>query len=179
MLMMTAAARPTRAAGKLSQPRAAAVLPWLLSQTRALSTVKRREPPPPHKFAPKHKFQEVWQPSFAQNGISEASSSSSALQQQQPASEAWPPRSPLEVEEHIREVLEEAVVPNVQLDGGDCHFHSYDPDTGVVTVELAGACVDCSSSTVTLRFMIKNVVVHLVPEVTNVVRLGAEEDDAP
>jgi Fe-S cluster biogenesis protein NfuA len=82
-----------------------------------------------------------------------------------------------DVEQRIIEVIDEYVLPNVQLDGGDCHFHAFDRDSGVLTIQLAGACVDCPSATVTLRFMIKNVILHYVPEVTNVVRLGCEEDD--
>ena len=81
----------------------------------------------------------------------------------------------IEVEAHVKEVLAERVVPNVQLDGGDVHYSRMDSDTGVVVLELAGACVDCPSSTVTMRFMIKNVIMHYVPEVTDVVQLG--EDD--
>merc|ERR1719272_2158684 len=77
-----------------------------------------------------------------------------------------------EIEAEVKEVLAEKVVPNVQLDGGDVHYNHMDPDTGVVVLELAGACVDCPSSTVTMRFMIKNVIMHYVPEVTDVVQLG-------
>lgn len=83
-----------------------------------------------------------------------------------------------EVEAHIQQVVDDRVAPNVRADGGDVHFEGFEPESGVVTVSLSGACITCSSSTVTLRFMIKNVIMHYVPEVTNVVRLGEEEDDA-
>jgi Fe-S cluster biogenesis protein NfuA len=82
-----------------------------------------------------------------------------------------------EVEAHIQQVVDEMVAPKVRADGGDVHFESFAPESGVVTISLSGACVNCSSSTVTLRFLIKNVILHYVPEATNVVRLGAEEDD--
>lgn len=83
-----------------------------------------------------------------------------------------------EVEAHIQQVMDDMVAPSVRADGGDVHFESFEPESGVVAVSLSGACINCSSSTVTLRFMIKNVILHYVPEVTNVVRLGEEEDDA-
>ena len=91
------------------------------------------------------------------------------------ADEIFNTRPFVEVEAHVKEVLAELVAPNVQLDGGDVHYNSMDPDNGVVVLELGGACVDCPSSTVTMRFMIKNVIMHYVPEVTDVVQLG--EDD--
>ena len=58
------------------------------------------------------------------------------------------------------------------------HFESFDPKSGVVTISLSGACVDCDSATVTMRFMIKNVIMHYLPQVTDVVRLGVEDDFA-
>ena len=49
--------------------------------------------------------------------------------------------------------------------------------TGHLTLRLVGACVSCASSTVTVRYMIKNVICHYVDGVTDV---SAEEppDDA-
>ena len=46
-----------------------------------------------------------------------------------------------------------------------------------LALALAGACVDCASSTVTMRFMIKNVIMHQVPEVQDVVQEGQDDDD--
>jgi Fe-S cluster biogenesis protein NfuA len=84
----------------------------------------------------------------------------------------------LELEAEIIQVLTERVAPTVQADGGDVHFESFCHESGVLTIPLSGACIDCPSSTITMRFMIQNCVMHYVPEVTNVVRLGCEEDDA-
>ena len=67
-------------------------------------------------------------------------------------------------------------MPHVKADGGDIRYESFDPDSGVVTISLLGACVDCPSATITMRFMIKNLLMHYVPEVTNVVRLGVDDD---
>ena len=64
------------------------------------------------------------------------------------------------------------VRPNVQMDGGDVEYVSFDHDTGHLVLRLVGACVSCASSTVTVRFMIKNVVCHYVDGVTEV---SAEE----
>ena len=58
------------------------------------------------------------------------------------------------------------------------HYEHYDEGTGVVTISLSGACVDCSSATVTMRFMIRNVMMLYIPEVTDVVRKGYEDDDS-
>ena len=81
-----------------------------------------------------------------------------------------------EVEVHIQQLLDDLVAPNVQKDGGDVHFESFDRDSGVLTIRLSGACVDCPSATMTMRFMINNVITHYVPEVTKVVRLGVPCD---
>ena len=88
-----------------------------------------------------------------------------------------PPRSAHEVEAHIRQLLHERVSPHVRADGGDVHFEGFEAESGVLRVSLSGACVGCPSSTLTMRFMIKNLVMHYVPEVRNVVRVGQEEDD--
>ena len=39
---------------------------------------------------------------------------------------------------------------------GDIVFKGFDPDTGTVRVQLAGACVGCSSSQVTLKNGVEN-----------------------
>ena len=41
----------------------------------------------------------------------------------------------------------EAIRPAIQADGGDIILRGVDEDTGVVTVELVGACVTCPAST--------------------------------
>lgn len=44
--------------------------------------------------------------------------------------------------EQVEETLE-AIRPAIQADGGDINLISVDADTGVVVVELTGACVSC------------------------------------
>ena len=111
--------------------------------------------------------------------------------------------TPAELEAEIRELLAEKVAPAVQADGGDVHYERFDHDSGVLTISLSGACVDCPSSTITMRFMINNCVRysdatppspatsrvraliragplqvrHYIPEVSKVVRLGSEAED--
>ena len=73
------------------------------------------------------------------------------------SSDADEQRSTSEIEAHVLELIEERVVPHVQMDGGDIKYEGFDPESGVVTISLLGACVDCPSATITMRFMIKNV----------------------
>lgn len=73
-----------------------------------------------------------------------------------------------EVVELIKELLEERIRPMVQEDGGDIFYQSFDHDTGVVTVKLAGSCAGCPSSTVTLKSGVENMLMHYIPEVKRV-----------
>mmetsp|Transcript_1242 Transcript_1242/g.2632 ORF Transcript_1242/g.2632 Transcript_1242/m.2632 type:complete len:101 (+) Transcript_1242:164-466(+) len=70
--------------------------------------------------------------------------------------------------------------PSVQEDGGDIFYEGFDPDTGVVSVRLAGSCVGCPSSSVTLRNGVENMLKHYIPEVTGIqdVTLQEGEEDA-
>jgi Fe-S cluster biogenesis protein NfuA len=79
-----------------------------------------------------------------------------------------------EVVERIIELLEEKVIPNVQADGGDVIFRGF--ADGVVYVSMVGACASCSSSTVTVRFMMKNLLTHYIEEVKDVRSIGEDED---
>ena len=73
-----------------------------------------------------------------------------------------------EVVELIKELLEERIRPMVQEDGGDILYQSFDHDTGVVTVKLAGSCAGCPSSTITLKSGVENMLMHYIPEVKRV-----------
>jgi Fe-S cluster biogenesis protein NfuA len=68
----------------------------------------------------------------------------------------------------IKELIETRVRPAVAQDGGDIVFHSYDDSTGVVKLEMHGACAGCPSSTATLKNGIENMLKHYVPEITSV-----------
>jgi Fe-S cluster biogenesis protein NfuA len=62
--------------------------------------------------------------------------------------------------------------PAIQADNGDIELHGVDEATGVVTVELFGACVSCPASTVTLKAGIERILRDRVPGVTEVVNAG-------
>lgn len=81
-----------------------------------------------------------------------------------------------EVVELIKELLEERIRPMVQEDGGDILYKGFDHDTGVVTVKLAGSCVGCPSSTITLKSGVENMLMHYIPEVKRVDEVIEDED---
>lgn len=82
-----------------------------------------------------------------------------------------------EVVAMIKELLETRIRPAVQEDGGDIRYVGYEEDTGIVTVQLAGSCVGCPSSSVTLKNGVENMLMHYIPEVTTVISLEEEEDE--
>jgi len=82
-----------------------------------------------------------------------------------------------EVVAMIKELLETRIRPAVQEDGGDIKYVGFEEETGIVTVQLAGSCVGCPSSSVTLKNGVENMLMHYIPEVTNVVSLEEEDDE--
>ncbi|CAN8070552.1 unnamed protein product [Agarophyton chilense] len=68
----------------------------------------------------------------------------------------------------IKELLETRVKPAVAQDGGSIVFRAFDETTGVVQLELQGACSTCSSSSITLKSGVENMLRHYVPEVKSV-----------
>lgn len=83
-----------------------------------------------------------------------------------------------EVVAMIKELLESRIRPAVQEDGGDIRYVGFAVDTGLVTVQLAGSCVGCPSSSVTLKNGVENMLMHYIPEVTGVEALEEEDEDA-
>lgn len=81
-----------------------------------------------------------------------------------------------EVVAMIKELIEARIRPAVQEDGGDIRYVSFAEDTGIVTVQLAGSCVGCPSSSVTLKQGVENMLMHYITEVTAVVALEDEDD---
>ncbi len=63
--------------------------------------------------------------------------------------------------------------PAIQADEGDISLIEVDEATGVVTVELFGACVTCPASTQTLKAGIERIMRDRVPGVTEVVEINA------
>jgi Fe-S cluster biogenesis protein NfuA len=80
-----------------------------------------------------------------------------------------------EVVAMVKELLETRIRPAVQEDGGDIAFREWDPDGGIVTLKMMGACSGCPSSAVTLKSGIENMLMHYIPEVKGVVEAGPDE----
>jgi Fe-S cluster biogenesis protein NfuA len=76
--------------------------------------------------------------------------------------------------EKVAEVIE-VIRPAVQADGGDLHLVDVDEASGLVKVELTGACVSCPASTVTLKAGIERILKDRVEGVTEVVNIGDEQ----
>ena len=83
-----------------------------------------------------------------------------------------------EVVAMIKELLESRIRPAVQEDGGDIRYVGFEPESGLVTVKLAGSCVGCPSSSVTLKNGVENMLMHYIPEVTGVNALEEEEEES-
>lgn len=77
----------------------------------------------------------------------------------------------------IKELLETRIRPAVQEDGGDIRYVDFTVETGIVTVQLAGSCVGCPSSSVTLKNGVENMLMHYIPEVTAVHSKEEEEEE--
>jgi Fe-S cluster biogenesis protein NfuA len=70
----------------------------------------------------------------------------------------------------------EAIRPALQSDGGDMRVLEYDEETGVVDVELLGACGGCPMSTMTLKAGIERILKDRVPGLTEVRAKGIDFD---
>lgn len=69
----------------------------------------------------------------------------------------------------------EIIRPAIQADGGDINLLEVDEVTGIVQVELTGACVSCPASTVTMKAGIERIMKDRVPGVTSVIQPGDDE----
>ncbi len=67
-----------------------------------------------------------------------------------------------------------AIRPALQADGGDIVLHGVDEATGVVSVELVGACAGCPSSGQTLKVGVERIMRDRVDGVTAVVNVAVE-----
>lgn len=66
-----------------------------------------------------------------------------------------------------------AIRPAIQADEGDIELIGVDEESGVVTVELMGACVTCPASTQTLKAGIERIMKDRVEGVTEVVEINS------
>ncbi len=74
--------------------------------------------------------------------------------------------------EQVEKVIT-AIRPAIQADEGDISLIAVDESTGVITVELHGACVTCPASTQTLKAGIERIMKDRVEGVTEVVEINA------
>ncbi|GIU84049.1 MAG: hypothetical protein KatS3mg008_0824 [Acidimicrobiales bacterium] len=78
--------------------------------------------------------------------------------------------------ERVEKVIE-VIRPAIQADAGDIILHDVDEETGVVTVELVGACVTCPASDQTLYAGVERILKSRVEGVTKVVAVGSSGSD--
>lgn len=84
---------------------------------------------------------------------------------------AVPVSSGAHVYEKVDQVIQ-VIRPAIQADNGDIYLRAVDEETGVVSVELIGACVSCPASTVTLKAGIERILKDRVEGVTEVINVG-------
>src|SRR5215469_14358849 len=73
-----------------------------------------------------------------------------------------------EIVAEIKSLIDTRIRPAVAQDGGDILFSRFEPATGVVWLNMRGACSGCPSSAATLKAGVENLLRHYVPEVTRV-----------
>ena len=71
-----------------------------------------------------------------------------------------------EIVAQIKELIETRVRPAVASDGGDIRYRGF--RSGVVYLQMQGACSGCPSSSATLKHGIEGLLKHYVPEVSEV-----------
>ncbi len=74
----------------------------------------------------------------------------------------------MDMREQVERTIE-VIRPALQADGGDMVLRDVDETTGIVTVELTGACGTCPVSTQTLKAGIERIMRDRVDGVTEVV----------
>lgn len=83
------------------------------------------------------------------------------------------PGAPGEMRAELEAAIE-AIRPALQMDGGDVSLVGVDEATGVVEIELVGACVGCPASTMTLKAGIERILKDRVEGITEVNAVGLE-----
>lgn len=81
----------------------------------------------------------------------------------------------IDMEAQVFEAVE-AIRPALQADGGDMRVLTIDQATGVVDVELLGACGGCPMSTMTLKAGIERILRDRVEGLTEVRAKGIDFD---
>ncbi|MEM9562010.1 MAG: NifU family protein [Actinomycetota bacterium] len=73
--------------------------------------------------------------------------------------------------EKVAQVVK-VIRPAIQADQGDIFLRDTDSASGIVTVELTGACVDCPASTQTLKQGLERILKQRIEGVTEVRHTG-------
>ncbi|HEX2063396.1 MAG TPA: NifU family protein [Acidimicrobiales bacterium] len=73
----------------------------------------------------------------------------------------------------------EAIRPALQSDGGDMRVLNLDQESGVVDIELMGACGGCPMSSMTLKAGIERILKDRVPGLSEVRAKGIDFDVEP
>ena len=86
-------------------------------------------------------------------------------------SDAFAPST--DFERRVAEVIE-IIRPAIQADQGDIFLRAVDEQTGVVSVELVGACVTCPASSQTLSEGLERILKQRIEGVTEVRHVGEQ-----
>ncbi|KAG0687330.1 hypothetical protein C6P40_002500 [Pichia californica] len=76
----------------------------------------------------------------------------------------------------IKELLTTRIQPAIQEDGGDIQFIKFDYNEGIVYLKLIGACKSCSSSEITLKSGIEDMLKYYIDEVKSVKQVHDDDD---
>ena len=79
------------------------------------------------------------------------------------------------MEAQLMEAIE-AIRPALQADGGDVNVVGLDQETGIVDLELIGACGTCPASTMTLKAGIERILKDRVEGITAVNAVGMDPE---
>ena len=77
----------------------------------------------------------------------------------------------MSIRQQVEETIE-VIRPALQADGGDIMLHDVDENTGVVSVELVGACTTCPASDQTMKAGIERIMKDRIDGVTAVVQVA-------
>jgi len=74
-------------------------------------------------------------------------------------------RTKEEIIKEINFLVEDKIQRSVAMHGGEVRLEDFNMETGVALMLMSGSCSGCSSSTVTLKLGVENMLKHYVPEV--------------
>jgi len=88
-----------------------------------------------------------------------------------PAASTVPAAAPSAMRAQVEKTIE-VIRPALKADGGDIILHDVDEVSGVIRVELIGACVGCPASTQTLKAGIERIMRDRIDGVTEVINVA-------